>query len=100
MAEQENVFNPLETVLQQPASVPGRKRPGAPMETHEATFADSHVIELDLDRYVDDFNRRVIGAYQRGQAAAELPADLGVARSLIPPGTGALRDFKIGRAHV
>ncbi len=63
------------------------------METHEATFADSHVIELDLDRYVDDFNRRVIGAYQKGQASTELPADLGVARSLIPPGTGALRDF-------
>ncbi len=93
MAEQDNVFNPLETVLQQPAHVPGRKRPGAPMETHEATFADSHVIELDLDRYVDDFNRRVIGAYQKGQASTELPADLGVARSLIPPGTGALRDF-------
>ena len=59
------------------------------METHEATFADSHLIELDLDRYVDDFNRRVIGAYQEGKGSAVLPADLGVARSLIPPGTGA-----------
>jgi ferredoxin len=93
MADHETIFNPLEGEFQQPAPVPGIKRPGTPMETHEATFADSHVIELDLDRYVDDFNRRVIGAYQKGQGSAELPADLGVARSLIPPGTGALRDF-------
>ena len=63
------------------------------METHEATFADTHLIELDLDKYVDDFNRRVIGAYQEGKGSAALPADLGVARSLIPAGTGALRDF-------
>ena len=51
------------------------------------------MIELDLDKYVDDFNRRVIGAYQEGKASTDLPADLGVARSLIPAGTGALRDF-------
>ena len=63
------------------------------METYEATFTDSHLIDLDLDKYVDDFNRRVIGAYQEGNASAILPADLGVARSLIPAGTGALRDF-------
>lgn len=93
MAEQEPIFNPLEAESQEPVSVPGIKRPGAAMETHEATFADSQLIELDLDRYVDDFNRRVIGAYQEGRGSAELPADLGVARSLIPPGTGALRDF-------
>ena len=63
------------------------------MESHEATYADSHLIELDLDKYVDDFNLRVIGAYQESKGSAVLPADLGVARSLIPPGTGALRDF-------
>ncbi|HXV79180.1 MAG TPA: thiamine pyrophosphate-dependent enzyme, partial [Candidatus Binatia bacterium] len=34
-----------------------------------------------------------IGAYREGKGSAVLPADLGVARSLIPPGTGALRDF-------
>ncbi|HEU4342450.1 MAG TPA: thiamine pyrophosphate-dependent enzyme, partial [Candidatus Binatia bacterium] len=93
MAEQETIFNPLEAEVQEPRPAPGIKRPGAAMETHEATFADSHLIELDLDRYVDDFNRRVIGAYQEGKGSAVLPADLGVARSLIPPGTGALRDF-------
>ncbi|MGZ8466488.1 MAG: thiamine pyrophosphate-dependent enzyme, partial [Candidatus Binatia bacterium] len=93
MAEQETLFNPLETESQETAPAPGMKRPGEAMESHEATYADSHLIELDIDKYVDDFNRRVIGAYQEGKGSAVLPADLGVARSLIPPGTGALRDF-------
>ncbi len=93
MADQETEFNPLETEVGEQASPAGIKRPGAAMETHEATFADSHLIELDLDRYIDDFNRRVIGAYQEGKGSAELPADHGAARSLIPAGTGALRDF-------
>jgi len=93
MAEPDSVFNPLESEGREPVGVPGIKQPGAAMETHEATFADTHLIQLDLDKYVDDFNRRVIGAYQEGQGSAALPADLGVARSLIPAGTGALRDF-------
>jgi pyruvate/2-oxoacid:ferredoxin oxidoreductase beta subunit/ferredoxin len=93
MSETETVFNPLEAETQDVVSAPGIKQPGAPMETYEATFADTHLIELDLDKYVDDFNRRVIGAYQEGKGSAVLPADLGVARSLIPAGTGALRDF-------
>src|SRR5574342_30044 len=93
MADEETVVNPLEAEVHEPAVTPGIKPAGEAMETHEATYADSYVIELDLDRYVDDFNRRVIGAYQEGKGSAVLPADLGVARSLIPPGTGALRDF-------
>ncbi|HMA80061.1 MAG TPA: thiamine pyrophosphate-dependent enzyme, partial [Candidatus Binatia bacterium] len=93
MAEQEAIFNPLDAESQEPATAQGIKQPGAAMETHEATFADTHLIELDLDQYVDDFNRRVIGAYQEGKGSTVLPADLGVARSLIPAGTGALRDF-------
>jgi pyruvate/2-oxoacid:ferredoxin oxidoreductase beta subunit/NAD-dependent dihydropyrimidine dehydrogenase PreA subunit len=93
MADQDPIFNPLEVELHDPLPVPGMKPRGAEMGTHDTTFADTHVIQLDLDRYVDDFNRRVIGAYQEGKASAVLPADLGVARSLIPSGTGALRDF-------
>jgi pyruvate/2-oxoacid:ferredoxin oxidoreductase beta subunit/NAD-dependent dihydropyrimidine dehydrogenase PreA subunit len=93
VSEETTVFNPLDNESTEQAPVPGIKHPGAPLETHEATFADSHLIELDLDRYVDDFNRRVIGAYAEGRGSATLPADVGVARSLIPPGTGALRDF-------
>jgi pyruvate/2-oxoacid:ferredoxin oxidoreductase beta subunit/Pyruvate/2-oxoacid:ferredoxin oxidoreductase delta subunit len=51
------------------------------------------VLALDVEAYVDDFNAQVIGAYARGAGSEELPADVGVARSLVPPGTAALRDF-------
>jgi pyruvate/2-oxoacid:ferredoxin oxidoreductase beta subunit/Pyruvate/2-oxoacid:ferredoxin oxidoreductase delta subunit len=40
-----------------------------------------------------DFATRVVPAYQKGLGDAGLPADAGLARSLIPPGTAALRDF-------
>ncbi|MBI3060874.1 MAG: 4Fe-4S binding protein [Deltaproteobacteria bacterium] len=71
----------------------GVKRPGEAKEIHETTFLETRLLELDLDTYVDDFNRRVIGAYQQGTGSVARPADVGIARSLIPPGTAALRDF-------
>ena len=42
---------------------------------------------------VNDFNNRIIHSYESGTAEKDLPADLSVARSLIPAGTAALRDF-------
>ena len=42
---------------------------------------------------VQDFNERIIRGYEDGTAEKELPADLSVARSLIPAGTATLRDF-------
>jgi pyruvate/2-oxoacid:ferredoxin oxidoreductase beta subunit/NAD-dependent dihydropyrimidine dehydrogenase PreA subunit len=42
---------------------------------------------------VVDFNERIIRGYEEGYGEKELPADLSVARSLIPAGTAALRDF-------
>jgi len=48
--------------------------------------------DLNLDRYVSDFNGRILAEYGRGQDA-RLPADAGLARSLMPPATGRLRDF-------
>ena len=42
---------------------------------------------------IDDFNDRIVGAYNSGIAEDGLPADLSTARSLIPAGTAALRDF-------
>ncbi len=47
---------------------------------------------FDIDAYVADFNERVLRAYNEGNHDV-LEADLGVARSLIPAGTGAYRDF-------
>ncbi|MCO6452526.1 MAG: hypothetical protein J5I90_17230 [Caldilineales bacterium] len=67
------------------------KEAGTSMETH-AVGIDTHIFEFDLEGYVEDFNERVIGAYNTADDDA-LPADLGVARSLIPAGTGAFRDF-------
>ncbi len=48
---------------------------------------------LDIEAYVDDFGRSVIPAYRRGIADLELPADAGLARSIVPPGTAGTRDF-------
>src|SRR5262245_35432093 len=40
-----------------------------------------------------DFNERIIRGYEAGTAEKELPADLSLARSLVPAGTATLRDF-------
>lgn len=42
---------------------------------------------------VQDFNERIVGAYNDGTAEMGLPADMSTARSLITAGSGALRDF-------
>ncbi len=42
---------------------------------------------------IEDFHRRIIPAYASGAASRDLEADAGLARSIIPPGTGAFRDF-------
>src|SRR5579863_5923222 len=42
---------------------------------------------------VTDFNDRIIRGYEEGYGEKDLPADLTVARSLIPAGTASLRDF-------
>ena len=42
---------------------------------------------------IADFSERVVGAYNSGLAERGLPADDQVARSVVPAGTGALRDF-------
>lgn len=41
----------------------------------------------------EEFNRTIVDAYNRGTASAVLGADAASARSLIPAGTAALRDF-------
>ena len=40
-----------------------------------------------------DFNERIIRGYEDGTAEKGLPADLSLARSLVPAGTATLRDF-------
>ncbi len=48
---------------------------------------------FDAGAYVDDFNKSVIDAYRRGVADVELPADMGVGRSIIAPQSAGVRDF-------
>src|ERR1700752_5087176 len=42
---------------------------------------------------IEDFNNRVVGAYEAGTAEKGLVADDQVGRSIIPAGTGVFRDF-------
>src|SRR5437763_15656029 len=42
---------------------------------------------------VADFNERIIRGYEEGYGEKQLPADLSLARSLVPAGTASLRDF-------
>ena len=42
---------------------------------------------------IEDFNSRVVGAYESGTAEKGLEADDQVGRSIIPAGTGVFRDF-------
>jgi pyruvate/2-oxoacid:ferredoxin oxidoreductase beta subunit/Pyruvate/2-oxoacid:ferredoxin oxidoreductase delta subunit len=60
------------------------------METHAVAEA-AHL--FDVHAYVDDFNGAVMTAYRTNVADTDLVADRGVARSIIPPGTAATRDF-------
>ncbi len=55
----------------------------------EARMADITANVVDIA----DFNERVVGAYNTGLAERGLPADAMTARSIVPAGTGALRDF-------
>ncbi|HSK52338.1 MAG TPA: thiamine pyrophosphate-dependent enzyme [Clostridia bacterium] len=68
------------------------KATGEPKEHHEARLAVEPPI-FDIDLYVEEFGRSVVPAYRRGIADVELPADAGLARSIMPPGTAATRDF-------
>ena len=67
------------------------KESGEDLETHGPHWAFTE-FEMDMEAYVEGFAEQVIGAYNQGQGG-ELPADAGIARSLVPPGTGRFRDF-------
>jgi pyruvate/2-oxoacid:ferredoxin oxidoreductase beta subunit/NAD-dependent dihydropyrimidine dehydrogenase PreA subunit len=60
-----------------------------PAISYDAQFADINANVVDIA----DFNDRVVGAYNSGLAERGLPADAMSARSVVPAGTGALRDF-------
>jgi ferredoxin len=69
------------------------KAQGELKEAHDTRLLAAAPPLLDMDAYVEEFGRSVVPAYRRGVADTELPADAGLARSVIPPGTAATRDF-------
>jgi pyruvate/2-oxoacid:ferredoxin oxidoreductase beta subunit/Pyruvate/2-oxoacid:ferredoxin oxidoreductase delta subunit len=69
------------------------KEAGELKEAHLDRLASIAPPLLDIDAYVEEFGRSVVPAYRRGIADRELPADAGLARSIIPPATSAVRDF-------
>jgi pyruvate/2-oxoacid:ferredoxin oxidoreductase beta subunit/Pyruvate/2-oxoacid:ferredoxin oxidoreductase delta subunit len=69
------------------------KDAGELKEAHDVRLAVVAPPLLDMDAYVEVFGRTIVPAYRRGVADRELPADVGLARSVIPPGTAATRDF-------
>ncbi|MBX3028968.1 MAG: 4Fe-4S binding protein [Chloroflexi bacterium] len=68
------------------------KEQGESKEAHEARLEAAPLL-FDIHAYVEDFARSVVPAYRTGVADRELPADDAVARSIVPPGTSAVRDF-------
>ncbi len=58
------------------------------------TLVDRPYLQVDLPILdVNDFNERIIRGYEDGTGEKGLPADLSVARSIVPAGTATLRDF-------
>lgn len=76
-----------------PDASPFLKDAGELKELHIDRLATVAPPLLDIDAYVEEFGRSVVPAYRRGIADRELPADAGLARSIIPPATSAVRDF-------
>ena len=70
---------------------PLMKNGGENMETH-GPLSGRAPYGIDLNKFVEDFNTGVLAAYGKG-GGDYLPADASAARSLVPPGTGVLRDF-------
>jgi pyruvate/2-oxoacid:ferredoxin oxidoreductase beta subunit/Fe-S-cluster-containing hydrogenase component 2 len=71
---------------------PLTKEPGALKEQHEVELGIATPL-FDIAAYVEEFGASIVPAYRRGVADEEWPADVGLARSVIPPGTAATRDF-------
>ncbi len=76
-----------------PDDTPFVKEAGEIKEAHLGRLAAIATPLLDIEAYVEEFGRSVVPAYRRGIADRELPADAGLARSIIPPATSAVRDF-------
>jgi pyruvate/2-oxoacid:ferredoxin oxidoreductase beta subunit/NAD-dependent dihydropyrimidine dehydrogenase PreA subunit len=84
----------MSTTAEKPVSM-NAANPRDPFNNNSyGTLQDSGYLQVTLPVLdVNDFNERIIRSYEEGYGEKELPADLSVARSLIPAGTATLRDF-------
>ena len=58
------------------------------------TLVDRDYVDVELPILdVKEFNEQIIRSYEEGTGEKSLPADVAVARSLVPAGTATLRDF-------
>ena len=80
------------TAVRSSDPTPFTKEAGEPIEEHLERYAAATPL-FDVDGYVEGFNRDIVAAYRAGVADVEWPADVGLARSIVPPGTSAVRDF-------
>ena len=70
------------------------KSQSSSVEEGDAVETQLHdIIDIEYDEFVEGFNNEVVSGYNTGMAEKGLAADLATARSVIPAGTGALRDF-------
>jgi pyruvate/2-oxoacid:ferredoxin oxidoreductase beta subunit/Pyruvate/2-oxoacid:ferredoxin oxidoreductase delta subunit len=72
---------------------PLTKEAGGLKEAHETELGAAGPPLFDVASYVEEFGASIVPAYRRGVADAEWPVDVGLARSIIPPGTAAVRDL-------
>jgi pyruvate/2-oxoacid:ferredoxin oxidoreductase beta subunit/Pyruvate/2-oxoacid:ferredoxin oxidoreductase delta subunit len=68
------------------------KEAGEPKELHEARLTRALPM-FDVQSYVAEFGATIVPEYRTGQADRGHPADIGLARSIIPAATAATRDF-------
>jgi len=83
--------SPIFLIDEEQTTVPGVSAHSNGDNGHRVAL-DPSLLKLDLEAYAADFNQRIISAYNEGDDDA-LIADISVARSLIPAGTGVYRDF-------
>ena len=78
----------MSATLDKPVSM-NESNPRDPFNNNSyGTLQDSGYLQVTLPVLdVNDFNERIIRGYEEGYGEKELPADLSVARSLIPAGT-------------
>lgn len=71
----------------------GKNGSPSPLEVEAFEAQTLDILEIEDDEFLDHFNSQIVSGYNKGKGEKSLPADVATARSIMPAGTGALRDF-------